>query len=47
MKDSSEDGNGNEKKDYKSEVNGCINAKEVSQLASKLAVKSSAEISAK
>ena len=41
-KNSSEDGNGNEKK-----VNLRIDAKEVSQIASKLAVKSSAEISAK
>ena len=47
MKKSCEDGNGNEKKDYQSEVNVCINAKEVSQLSSKLAVKSSSEISAK
>ena len=41
-KHTSEDGNGNEKK-----VNLRIDAKEVSQISSKLAVKSSAEISAK
>ena len=42
-----EDGESKEKKDYKPEVNVCINTKEVSQLSSKLAVKASAEISAK
>ena len=36
-----------EKKDFKSEVNVCINAKEVSQLPSKISVKPSSEISAK
>ena len=43
----SEDKNKNEKKDYKSEVNVCINTKEVGQMPSKITVKSSAEISAK
>jgi hypothetical protein len=46
-KQSSERGKNDGKKDYKSEVNVCINTKEVNQLSSKIAVKSSAEISAK
>ena len=45
-KEPAEHGKNDGQKDYKSEVNVCINTKEMKQLPSKIGVKPSAEISA-